>query len=188
MIAMRTSCKTPASISRVLKVCRKSWKRTWRTPPCLSAVFQVRCTKRIARPRKSITSPSGLRCSRKYSYRRAVSGISRDSPSGVFERVTKSVFWVKSISSQRWLVISPRRIPVSSAIIIMTRRCFVATPSSRFSSARLRTWRRVRRSRAIFSRVSGFWAMNCSSSAQLKTLRRTLKSRLIVASLIAGFA
>ena len=61
MSAMRISCMTPASIRRVLKVWRRSWKRTWRIPAFLSAVFHERFTMRTGRPWKSITSPSFLR-------------------------------------------------------------------------------------------------------------------------------
>src|SRR5436309_14792 len=38
---MRISCMTPASIRRVLKVWRRSWKRTWRTPDLLKVAFHV---------------------------------------------------------------------------------------------------------------------------------------------------
>jgi len=160
MSAMRISCRTPASIRRVLKVWRRSWKRTWRIPPFLSAVFQARFTIRTGLPRKPTIKPSAARFLSNNCSSRSVKGISRDSPSGVFERVTNSSLRGKSISSHRWLVISPRRMPVSSAVTIMTRRWSLAAASNDCSSATLRTWRRVRRSRAIFIRAIGFAAMS----------------------------
>ena len=156
----------------------------WRRPAFFSAVAHVRFTMRTGRSRKVMTRPESLRLSSKNSCSRSVNGISRDSPSGVLERVTNSSLREKSISSHIWLVISPRRMPVSKAAMIMARRWSLAAPRSSNSSATLITWRRMRRSRAILRRASGLAKSSCSSTPQYRIWRSTLKSRLTVASLV----
>src|ERR1035437_6174369 len=100
MRVLRTSCMTPDSSRRQLKLWRRSWKRKGRILDRRIAPFQAVLIRWRGLSLKVKISPDGFLFADSRSNISPVRGISRDSPSGVFEWVTKSSRLGKSTSCQ----------------------------------------------------------------------------------------